>query len=206
MRPSSLTAVGVIRWQLMGSGDGGGLGSSCSGKLAPGWAALAPLCWDHVGTVPRAQRASPAMLPPAWGRAWELCSWASCPALGSDVIRPWSLGWVGNIPAGVRRTQRPESVPAAGGARPRALRSLAVPEGPVLPACTRSICVLLQAWAKRPHSRWLAGHFPRASPCHPAARSAAQGACRGRRPGAARSSACCFSPTPSPPQGQGTES
>lgn len=54
----------------MGSWDAGSVESNRSGKLAPSLTELALLCWDQVGTVPRAQRALPAALPPVSPTAW----------------------------------------------------------------------------------------------------------------------------------------
>lgn len=83
----------------MGSWDAGSVESNRSGKLAPSLTELALLCWDQVGTVPRAQRAFPAVLPPAsptaWARPENSAQRHPCPALGSgrhQTMWPGGLG------------------------------------------------------------------------------------------------------------------
>lgn len=190
----------------MGSGDGGGLGSSCSGKLAPGWAALAPLCWDHVGTVPRAQRASPATLPPAWAgpgnsaHGHRVLLWA----VMSSGHGAWG-GWETSLQAsGGPRGQRACQLPAGPGPGPCVL--LLSPRGLCSPPAPGPSVSSFRPGPSDPTPGGWPGTSRGPVPATQLLGVRHRAPCRGRRPGAARSSACCFSPTPGPPQGQGTES
>lgn len=96
----------------MGSWDAGSVESNRSGKLAPSLTELALLCWDQVGTVPRAQRALPAALPPASPTAWagpgNSAHGHPCPALGSGRHQTmWPGGGVGNWPGHFPASQSP---------------------------------------------------------------------------------------------------